>query len=147
MQEKLQEIILGLYREYEELDGLVKTKNQEITNNKNNLREVLKDKTPEELQQVLVHIYVDTILYNKDLQQLYLTLYLNIDTYLQVSDVNLPEHIMNFYKDAKFFVPKRVFKVEKGEIIETEVGKLEEARKMFLESEDFKKFREAVKDK
>jgi hypothetical protein len=44
----------------------------------------------------------------------------------------------------KTWSPKKVFVLEKGELVETEVGVLDKARKDFLESDFFKGMLEQV---
>ena len=44
----------------------------------------------------------------------------------------------------KTWSPKKVFVLEKGELVETEVGVLDKARKDFLESDFFKSMLEQV---
>lgn len=130
--------VMSLYSEYREFESVVKKKNEELTNNKANLKEVIQGKSVEELQDVLVHVYVDTILYNKDLQLLFLRLFNAIELYNEFSQDALPEEILKFYSELKTWAPKRVFVVEKGDLVETESGILEEERSKFLESDFFK---------
>lgn len=130
--------VISLYSEYKEFESVVKKKNEELTENKANLKEVIQGKQIEELQEVLVHVYVDTILYNKDLQILFLKLINAIEMYNEFSKESLPEEILKFYSDMKTWAPKRVFVVEKGALVETESGLLEEERAKFLESDFFK---------
>lgn len=130
--------VISLYSEYKEFESVVKKKNEELTNNKANLKEVIQGKKVEELQEVLVHVYVDTILYNKDLQLLFLRLFNAIELYNEFSQDALPEEILKFYSELKNWAPKRVFVVEKGNLVETESGLLEEERTKFLESDFFK---------
>lgn len=130
--------VMSLYSEYKEFESVVNKKNQELTNNKANLKEVIQGKNVEELQDVLVHVYVDTILYNKDLQLLFLRLFNAIELYNEFSQDALPEEILKFYSELKTWAPKRVFVVEKEDLVETESGILEDERAKFLESDFFK---------
>jgi hypothetical protein len=102
------------------------------------IQELIKGKSAEELENVLVHVYVDTILYNKHLQIIFFRLITNIETYLEFSKEDLPKEILDFYNEMKTWSPKRIFVVEKGDLVETETGVLESARKEFLESDFFK---------
>ena len=43
-----------------------------------------------------------------------------------------------FYSSMKNWAPKRIFMIEKGDLVETETGLLEEERAKFLESDFFK---------
>jgi hypothetical protein len=136
--EAIKSKVISLYSEYKEFESVVKKKNEELTNNKANLKEVIQGKKVEELQDVLVHVYVDTILYNKDLQILFLKLVNAVELYNEFSNDALPEEVLKFYSDMKTWAPKRVFVVEKGALVETESGLLEEERTKFLESDFFK---------
>jgi hypothetical protein len=144
--ELLKDKVASLYVEYKEFEKVVKAKNEALYKDKANLKEVVEGKTVEELQQVLVHTYVDTILYNKDLQILFFKLIVSIETFLEVVGQGLQEDIQNFYSEMKNWAPKRVFVIEKGELVETEPGTLEEERAKFLESDFFKQMLEKTKD-
>jgi hypothetical protein len=141
---QLEEKIISLYNEYKEFDTVVKDKNKEITQKKGSVKDIVKDKSTDEVKDVLLHIYVDAILYNKDLQIMFFRLVTNIETYLEFSKEPLNEEITNFYNEMKTWSPKKVFILEKGELVETEVGVLEKARKDFLESDFFKGMLEQV---
>jgi hypothetical protein len=141
---QLEEKIIGLYNEYKEFDAVVKEKNKEITQKKTSVKDIVKDKSTDEVKDVLLHIYVDAILYNKDLQIMFFRLVTNIETYLEFSKEPLNEEITNFYNEMKTWSPKKVFVLEKGELVETEVGVLDKARKDFLESDFFKGMLEQV---
>ena len=143
--ENLKNKILGLFNEYQEFEKIVKEKNKAISEKGGNLQELLKGKSPEELEQILIHVYVDTILYNKDLQILFFKLITNIETYIEFSKEDLPQEVLDFYTNMKNWAPKRVFVIEKDDLVETEVGTLENARKEFIESEFFKSIIEQSK--
>lgn len=143
--EKVKEKINSLYAEYKEFDAVVKEKNKAVTEKKNTVKEMVEGKSVEQVQDVLIHLYVDTLLYNKDLQILFFKLVSNIETYLEFSKENLDKEVYDFYQEMKVWAPKRVFMLEKGEIVETEVGIQEKARKEFLESDFFKGFSEKMK--
>ena len=68
----------------------------------------------------------------------------NIETYLEFSKEPLNEEVTTFYNEMKTWSPKKVFVLEKGELVETEVGVLDKARKDFLESDFFKGMLEQV---
>jgi hypothetical protein len=141
---QLEEKIITLYNEYKEFDAVVKEKNKEITQKKTSVKDIVKDKSVDEVKDVLLHIYVDAILYNKDLQIMFFRLVTNIETYLEFSKEPLNEEITNFYNEMKTWSPKKVFVLEKGDLVETEVGVLDKARKDFLESDFFKGMLEQV---
>lgn len=136
--EALKQKVITLYTEYKEFESIVKVKNEELIKDKANLKDVVSGKSEDELQKILVHVYVDTILYNKDLQLMFLKLINSIETYIEFSSDSLPEEILKFYSDMKNWAPKRIFMIEKGELVETETGILEEERTKFLESDFFK---------
>lgn len=144
--EAIKSKVISLYSEYKEFESVVKKKNEELTKNKANLKDVIQGKKVEELQDVLVHVYVDTILYNKDLQILFLKVINAIEIYKEFATDELPEEVLKFYSDMKTWAPKRVFVVEKGELVETESGILEEERTKFLESDFFKELLNKTKD-
>jgi hypothetical protein len=135
---QLEEKIEALYKEYKEFDSIVKEKNNAITNKQTSIKDIIQGKSFEEMQDVLMHIYVDAILYNKDLQILFFRLITNIESYLEFSKEPLSEEITAFYNEMKTWSPKRVFVLEKGDLVETEPGTLEKARKEFMESDFFK---------
>ncbi len=135
---QLEEKIISLYNEYKEFDEVVKEKNKVITEKKTSVKDIIKDKNVDEVRDVLLHIYVDAILYNKDLQIMFFRLITNIETYLEFSKEPLNEEITIFYKEMKTWSPKKVFILEKGELVETELGVLDKARKDFVESDFFK---------
>jgi hypothetical protein len=141
---QLEEKIIGLYNEYKEFDAVVKAKNEEVTNKKTSVKDIIKDKPLDEIKDVLLYIYVDAILSNKDLQIMFFRLVTNIETYLEFSKEPLNEEITSFYNEMKTWSPKKVFVLEKGELVETEVGVLDKARKEFLESDFFKGMLEQV---
>lgn len=136
--ENLKDKIVELYSEYKDFEKIVKEKNKQISDKGNSIKDLVKDKSPEELENVLLHVYVDTILYNKDLQILFFKLITNIETYMEFSKEDLPSEISEFYNQMKTWSPKRVFMIEKDDLVETETGTLEKARKEFLESDFFK---------
>jgi hypothetical protein len=136
--ENLKNKIAGLYSEYQEFEKIVKEKNRQISEKGTSIQDLVKDKSPEEMENVLLHVYVDTILYNKDLQILFFKLLTNIETYIEFSKEDLPAEILEFYNNMKTWSPKRVFMIEKEDLVETETGTLEKARKEFLESDFFK---------
>lgn len=136
--------IISLYNEYKEFDEVVKEKNKAITEKKTSVKDIIKDKNVDEVRDVLLHIYVDAILYNKDLQIMFFRLITNIETYLEFSKEPLNEEITTFYKEMKSWSPKKIFVLEKGELVETEVGVLDKARKDFVESDFFKGMLEQV---
>lgn len=136
--------IISLYNEYKEFDEVAKEKNKAITEKKTSVKDIIKDKNVDEVRDVLLHIYVDAILYNKDLQIMFFRLITNIETYLEFSKEPLNEEITTFYKEMKSWSPKKIFVLEKGELVETEVGVLDKARKDFVESDFFKGMLEQV---
>lgn len=142
---QLEEKIEALYKEYKEFDSIVREKNSAITNKQTSIKDIIQGKSFEEMQDVLMHIYVDAILYNKDLQILFFRLITNIESYLEFSKEPLSEEITNFYNEMKTWSPKRIFVLEKGDLVETEPGSLEKARKEFLESDFFKGMLEQIK--
>lgn len=141
---QLEEKIIILYNEYKEFDEVVKQKNKEITEKKTSVKDIVKDKSVDEVRDVLLHIYVDAILYNKDLQIMFFRLITNIETYLEFSKEPLNQEITSFYNEMKTWSPKKVFVLEKGELVETEIGVLDKARKDFVESDFFKGMLEQV---
>ena len=136
--ELVKQKVISLYTEYKEFESIVKVKNEALAKDKDNLKDVVGGKDIEELQKVLVHVYVDTILYNKDLQLMFLKLIHAIEFYKEFFEEDLPEEILSFYSTMKNWAPKRVFMIEKGELVETETGLLEEERSKFLNSDFFK---------
>lgn len=136
--ENLKNKIIQLFNEYKEVEVIVNEKNKLISEKGSTIQELIKNKSIEQLENVLVHVYVDTILYNKDLQILFFRLITNIETYLEFSKEDLPKKILDFYNEMKTWSPKRIFVIEKGELVETETGVLESSRKEFLESDFFK---------
>jgi hypothetical protein len=111
---QLEEKIIGLYNEYKEFDAVVKAKNEEVTNKKTSVKDIIKDKPLEEVKDTLLYIYVDAILSNKDLQIMFFRLVTNIETYLEFSKEPLNEEITSFYNEMKTWSPKKVFVLEKG---------------------------------
>ena len=144
--EKIKEKINLLYAEYKEFDSVVKEKNKEITSKKTTIKDMVEGKSVEEVQELMIHLYVDTLLYNKDLQILFFRLISNIETYLEFSKEELDKEVSEFYQTMKVWAPKRIFMLEKGEIVETEVGVQEKARKEFLESDFFRDFLTKMKE-
>lgn len=136
--ESIKQKVITLYAEYKEFESIVKVKNEALAKDKSNLKDVVSGKDIEELQKVLVHVYVDTILYNKDLQLMFLKLINTIEIYQEFFEDSLPEDLSTFYSTMKNWSPKRIFMIEKGELVETETGLLEEERAKFLESDFFK---------
>jgi hypothetical protein len=136
--ENLTSKAISLYAEYKEFETIVKKKNSDIANKSDNLKDLVVGKTPEELQDILTHVYVDTILYNKDLQIMFFKLITTVEMCIEFSKVELPEEVMNFYNEMKSWAPKKVFMIEKGDIVESEKGNLDSARKEFIESDFFK---------
>jgi hypothetical protein len=136
--ESLKNKIVDLYSQYQEFEKIVKEKNKLISEKGNSIQELIKDKSLEDLENLLVHVYVDTILYNKDLQILFFKLITNIETYVEFSKEDLPKDILDFYNNMKSWSPKRIFMIEKEDLVETETGTLAKAREEFLESDFFK---------
>jgi hypothetical protein len=136
--EQLKNKIEILYNDYTSFEKVVKEKNRIVTEKQSSIKDLLEGKSAEDMENVLVHIYVDTILYNKDLQILFFKFITNIETYLEFSKEPLNEEITEFYNTMKTWSPKRVFVLEKGDLVETEPGTLENARKEFMESDFFK---------
>lgn len=136
--ENLKNKIIELYSEYQGFEKFVKEKNRQISEKGMTIQDLVKDKPIGEVENILLHVYVDTILYNKDLQILFFKLITNIEIYIEFSKEELPTEILEFYNNSKAWSPKRVFVLEKGDLIEAEIGTLEKARKEFLESDFFK---------
>lgn len=136
--ESIKQKVVDLYTEYKEFESIVKVKNDNLTKDKDNLKDVISGKDVEDLQKLLVHVYVDTILYNKDLQLMFLKLINSIELYQEFFSDSLPEDVVTFYSSMKNWAPKRVFMIEKGDLVETETGLLEEERTKFLDSDFFK---------
>lgn len=133
---QLKQKIVDAYSEYSKVDAIVKQKNQAIVDKKTNLNK--EGKSIEELQDILVYTYVDTILYNKDLQLLFAKLIPLIDFYKEIESEELPKEIEGFYKDFRQWMPKRIFAVEKDDLVEAEEGILNTERQNFLNSDFFK---------
>ncbi len=127
-----------LFKEYSEVDSIVQAKNKFIKDKQADLKNSIQGKSIDELEDLLIHTYVDTTLYNKDLQILFVRLICNIDTYKSLYSELLSEDIEAFYTKMRQWMPKRLFKVEKGELVESETGVLEEERKKFIESDFLK---------
>jgi hypothetical protein len=142
--ENLKNKIVELFNEYQEIEVIVKEKNKAISEKGSTIQDLIKNKSVEELEGVLTHVYVDTILYNKDLQIIFFRLITNIETFIEFSKESLPKEILDFYNEMKTWSPKRIFMLEKGILVETETGVLESARKEFLESDFFKGITEQV---
>ena len=70
-----------LFKEYTEVDSIVQAKNKFIKDKQADLKNSIQGKSIDELEDLLIHTYVDTTLYNKDLQILFVRLICNIDTY------------------------------------------------------------------
>ena len=137
----LKEKIESLYNEYVELDKIVKEKNQEVVKKKNSLKEG----SIEQLGDILSNMYVDSILQNKDLQILFAKLITAIDFHKELlAEEKLKEEIEKFYEEMRYWMPKRTFIVEKGELKETEEGLLAEERKKFLEGDYFKQLQQQL---
>lgn len=136
--EQLKNKIEILYNDYISFEKVVKEKNRIVTEKQSSIKDLLEGKSAEDMENVLVHIYVDTILYNKDLQILYFKFITNIETYLEFCKEPLSEEIIEFYNTMKNWYPKRIFVLEKGDLVETEPGTLEKAREEFMESDFFK---------
>lgn len=135
--ELIKQKVVDLYVEYKEFEKIVKEKNESLSKDKDNLKDIISGKDIDEVQKILVHVYVDTILYNKDLQLMFLKLINSIESYQEFFSESLPEEVIKFYSDMKNWAPKRVFMLEKGNLVETETGLLEEERAKFLASDFF----------
>ena len=147
MEQKLVEKLRGLYSEYKEFEVIVKEKNKKITDKNTSLKDLIVGKTEEELESILIHVYVDTLLYNKDLQMMFAKLIHTIELHIAISDTELEADILTFYNDYKEWMPKRVFAIEKGDFVETETGLLEKARKEFLGGDFYKGIVEKAQSK
>lgn len=136
--EKLQHKIVSLYNEYMEFQKLLQDKNKEFLAKKEDMPNLLKEGLNENLESMLIHIYSDMVLYNQDLQFLFMILMTNIITYVELSKDPLSEEIKQFYDSHKQWYPKRAFAIEKEQLVEAEKGSLEVKRKEFLESDYYK---------
>lgn len=136
------ETIELLYKDFKEIDEIVKLKNSLVQNSRKNLKELLDGKTPEEAEDALTYIYVDSILYNSNLQTVFVRLMHYIELFKTVTQDSLNEEIEQFYKDMKQWMPKSIFKAVGGELVEVETGMLDKSRKAFLESEELKYLKE-----
>lgn len=143
---QIKEKIVDLYSEFIEFEKLVKNKNADIVKLKGDIKTLATGKDPEAFKDVLLNTYVDTILYNKDLQVIYLKLINTIELYIEFSKESLPEDIEKFYNSMKDWAPKRDFKIEKEDLVEVEPGKLEKAREDFLKGEFYQGILKKVKD-
>lgn len=138
MEQQIREKIEKVYVDYLELDEIVKKKTQEVQNKQTELKKDLEGKSIESLEEMLIGIYVDNILYNKQLQILFAKLITSIELYKEFSGESLSEGVEKFYKEMSGWMPKNIFVVQKGELVETEKGVLDRARKEFLDSDFFK---------
>jgi len=143
---QIKEKIVDLYSEFIEFEKLVKNKNADIVKLKGDIKTLATGKDPEAFKDVLLNTYVDTILYNKDLQVIYLKLINTIELYVEFSKESLPEDIEKFYNSMKDWAPKRDFKIEKEDLVEVEPGKLEKAREDFLKGDFYQGILKKVKD-
>lgn len=139
MQRQFKEKVEDFYKEYSEVNKIVQEKNKIISDKQGDLKKTLEGKSIEELQNVLTHTYVDTLLYNKELQFLFVKAVNAIEIYKSIVEEPLSETVEEFYKTMKQWMPKRMFAVEKEELVEVEVGLLDQERKNFLEGEFFQK--------
>lgn len=142
--EKLKDKILKLYSEYTEFDAIISKKNKDLVDNKSNITEMAKGKSLEELEEILLHLYSDVMLYNANLKVVFVELITSVENYKEISEEELPEEVLKFYNNMKQFLPKRLFAIEKGEIVETEVGLLESQRKLLLEGDFFKNLKQQL---
>ena len=136
--EKVLHKIERLYDEYLEFQSLLQGKNKEFLSKKEEIPDLLKEGLNETLEKILVHLYSDMVMYNADLQYLFMIIMTNINTYVEEVQDPLPERIKTFYETHKQYYPKRTFAIEKGEIIEAETGLLDKKRKEFLECDYYK---------
>jgi len=143
---QLKSKIAELYSEFKQFEEIVKLKNEEVVKLKGNVKALISDKDPETFKDVLLNAYVDTILYNKDLQVLYLKLINAIEIYIEFSTESLPEEIEKFYNDMKDWAPKRDFKIEKEDLVEVEPGKLAKAREDFLKGDFYQGLLKQIKE-
>ena len=143
---QLKEKISDLYSEFTEFERLVKVKNEEVVKLKGDIKTLASGKDPEALKDVVLNTYVDTILYNKDLQVIYLKLINAIELYIEFSKEPLSEEVEKFYNSMKDWAPKRDFKIEKEELVEVESGKLEKARENFLKGDFYQGILNKIKD-
>lgn len=139
MQQQFREQVEHLFKEYAEINSIVQEKNKIIANKQGDLKKSLEGKSIEELQTVLTHTYVDTLLYNKELQFLFVKVINAVEMYKSLENEPLSKEVEDFYKDMKQWMPKRMFAIEKNELVEVEKGLLEEERKKFLEGEFFQR--------
>lgn len=142
--EKFKEKVIKLYSEYSEFEKIITAKNEQLLDNKKNIAEIVKGKSLEEMEEILLQLYSDIILYKAHSKTVFVEVMLSIETYLELGGGELPEEITKFYNAMKQFVPKRLFAIEKGEVVETEVGLLEEQRKLLLEGEYFQALKEKL---
>lgn len=147
MQDKLKEQVELNFKAYFDVNKIVVEKNKLIQNKQTDLKTSLEGKSLEDMQDILVYTYVDTILYNKELQFLFVKAINTIEIFKQVSDEKLSDEIENFYKEMKQWMPKRMFAVEKDDLVEVETGILEKERKAFLEGDFFQRILEKTQTK
>lgn len=105
------------------------------------IKSKMKDESPksiEEVKEKVLNNKVDIMLYNIEASYLFSELMFSI-MFLKSFTVIDSEIINKFIEDNKEKIYKRRFHLEKGEIVENEVGFLEKQRAKVLESEDFKK--------
>lgn len=105
------------------------------------IKNKMKDETPksiEEVKEKVLNNKVDIMLYNIEASYLFSEIMFSI-MFLKSFTVIESEIINKFIEENKEKIYKRRFHLEKGEIVENEVGFLEKQRAKVLESEDFKK--------
>ncbi len=139
MQQQFKEQVEHIFKEYAEINSIVQEKNKLIANKQGDLKKSLEGKSIDELQTVLTHTYVDTLLYNKELQFLFVKVVNAIEMYKSLVSEPLADEIEEFYKSMRQWMPKRMFTVEKDELVEVEKGLLDKERKNFLEGEFFQR--------
>lgn len=105
------------------------------------IKNKMKDETPksiEEVKEKVLNNKVDIMLYNIEASYLFSEIMFSI-MFLKSFTVIESEIINKFIEENKEKIYKRRFHLEKGEIVENEVGFLEKQRAKVLESEEFKK--------
>lgn len=134
MRDKLLQRIDSDYQDLLSFDALIKQKKEEVELGKKKIIEQKFDNI-EDVASTYSDMYVDLVLFNRDLRIIFDRLHFTIALFNELGFEGLSKDIIDFYNESQINVQKQIFIIKDDKVIEKEEGILERERKKFLEGD------------
>lgn len=134
MKDRLLQKINSDYQDLLSFDALIKEKRESVEQGKTKIFENKMDNL-EDIASTYSDMYVDLVLFNRDLRVIFDRLHFQISLFNELGFEGLSKDVVNFYNESQVNVQKQMFIIKDDKVIEKEEGILEKERKRFLEGD------------